>query len=110
MVDVMPPLDVNLQSLISGVDTDLAGDDAIAKVTEARQRARALGDLGDQLVDHYVAAARAARASWSQIGDAMGVSKQAAQQRKGQGKFDRFTDRARKVVVFAEGQARSWRH
>jgi Clp amino terminal domain, pathogenicity island component len=106
----MPPLDVTLESLINSLDSELEEADVLTKVSEARQRARGLAELGDQLVDHYVAAARATGASWSQIGDAMGVSKQAAQQRKGQGTFERFTDRARKVVVYAQDQARTWRH
>jgi hypothetical protein len=103
----MPPLDVTLESLINGLDSELVEADALTKVSEARQRARGLAELGDQLVDHYVAAARAGGASWSQIGDAMGVSKQAAQQRKGGANFDRFTDRARKAVVHAQEQARA---
>ncbi|HYM56420.1 MAG TPA: Clp protease N-terminal domain-containing protein [Solirubrobacteraceae bacterium] len=40
-----------------------------------------LRELGDLLLDRYVQAARAEELSWSQIGDALGVSKQAAQQR-----------------------------
>ena len=55
--------------------------------------------MGDQLVDHYVAVARANGASWSQIGEALGVSKQAAQQRRAGTQFERFTARARNVVV-----------
>ena len=39
------------------------------------------GALGDLVVDHSVRAARAGGRSWSQIGEALGVSKQAAQQR-----------------------------
>lgn len=104
----MPPLDVTLESLITSLDADLAEADALAKVSEARQRARGLAELGDQLVDHYVGAARAGGASWAQIGDAMGVSKQAAQQRKGADPFGRYTDRARQVVVAAVAHARDW--
>src|SRR4051794_1541741 len=101
----MPPLDVTLESLIDNLDAELAEADALAKVGEARQRARGLAELGDQLVDHYVAAARAGGSSWAQIGDAMGVSKQAAQQRKGPAVFERYTVRARRVVVHAQEQA-----
>lgn len=41
------------------------------------------GDLteeADQLLDHFVHAARQAGCSWAQIGEVMGVSKQAVQQ------------------------------
>jgi hypothetical protein len=103
----MPPLDVKLGSLIDSLDAELGEADALTKVGEARQRARGLAELGDQLVDHYVSAARAGGASWAQIGDAMGVSKQAAQQRKGAAQFERYTPRARKVLANAETLARA---
>src|SRR5690348_3913607 len=104
----MPPLDVTLESLINSLDAELDEADVLTKVSEARQRARGLAELGDQLVDHYVTAARASGASWAQIGDAMGVSKQAAQQRKGAAMFERYTDRARHVVVLAQEEARKF--
>jgi hypothetical protein len=83
------------------------------------------------LLDHFVEQARDAGCSWSQIGSALGVSKQAAQQRHtatrsvarrlltrlserprlGRGPlFGRFTDRARAVVVLAQEEARSFNH
>ena len=40
-----------------------------------------LRDQGDELLDRFVAAARQERRSWSEIGDVLGVSKQAAHQR-----------------------------
>jgi hypothetical protein len=49
---------------------------AAASELAGRLRARA-----DELLDSYVDAARASRASWSEIGCALGTSKQAAQQR-----------------------------
>jgi hypothetical protein len=104
----MPPLDVTLESLINGLDDEFGGADALTKVSEARQRARGLAELGDQLVDHYVTAARGDGASWAQIGDAMGVSKQAAQQRRGSAGFERYTERARQVLRLAQEQARSY--
>jgi hypothetical protein len=101
---------MTLQELIEQVDTELPDADALAKVGAAQRRARALNDIGDQLVDHYVAQARANGASWSQIGDALGVSKQAAQQRRAGGQYERFTLRARNVVVRAQDRARALRH
>src|SRR5258706_12178857 len=99
----MTPLDVNLRQLIEQLDADLTGADALAKVTEAQQRARSLTGIGDQLIDHFVSKAREGGTSWSQLGDALGVSKQAAQQRwvPGQTNFSRFTMRARHVVALA---------
>jgi hypothetical protein len=52
----------------------LAGASAMA----ARLRAR-----GDELLDHFVDAARASGASWSEIGCTLGTSKQAAHERFG---------------------------
>src|SRR5690348_15150738 len=99
----MSPLDVNLRQLIEQIDTDLPDGDPLAKVSEARLRARTLAGLGDQVVDHYITAARATGASWSQIGEALGVSKQAAQQRLAAGgRFERFTAKARHVLVVAQ--------
>ena len=106
----MPPIDVDLRLLIEQLDRDLPGDDPLAKVGEARQRARTLADIGEQLVDHFVSQARAQGSSWSQIGDALGVSKQAVQQRWVPPVFRAFTDRSRHVIVLAQERARSLRH
>jgi hypothetical protein len=106
----MTPLNVNLQHLIDAVDVDLPDGDPLAKVGEAQQRARGLADIGDQLVDHFVTKARAAGTPWSQIGDALGVSKQAAQQRWVPPVFQLFTNRARHVIVLAQERARELRH
>jgi hypothetical protein len=106
----MPPLNVNLQELIDQIDTDLPDADPVTKIGEARRRGRTLVDLGDQLVDHYVHAARAQGASWSQIGEALGVSKQAAQQRRADSQLERFTPRARHVLVLAQNGARTLKH
>jgi hypothetical protein len=106
----MTPLNVNLQELIDQIDADLPEAEPVAKISEARLRSRTLVDLGDQLVDHYVHAARQGGASWSQIGEALGVSKQAAQQRRADGQFERYTGRARQVVVAAQDRARTLKH
>jgi hypothetical protein len=106
----MTPLNVNLQELIDQIDTDLPLADPVTKIGEARLRSRTLVDLGDQLVGHYVQAARAEGASWSQIGDALGVTKQAAQQRRADAQFERFTGRARAVIVLAQDRARALKH
>jgi molybdenum-dependent DNA-binding transcriptional regulator ModE len=108
----MAPMDITVGQLIDRIERDLPAADPVARVSEARRRAKILGDVGDALIDHFVQAARRAGASWSQIGDAMGVSKQAAQQRAagGSGRFARFTERARRVVANAQALARDQRH
>jgi ClpA/ClpB-like protein len=105
----MAAFNLSVDDLIRALEQDLPDADPVARVGEARARARALGDLGDQLIDHFIRAARENGASWSQIGDAMGVSKQAAQQR-GTGRFARFTARAAGVVTAAQALARERRN
>jgi ATP-dependent Clp protease ATP-binding subunit ClpA len=79
-------------------------------VRTARHRSQTLTDLGDQLVDHYVSKAKQRGASWTEIGDASGVSKQAAQQRRASTPFDRFTDLNRHSIVLAQEAARTHKH
>jgi hypothetical protein len=76
--------------------------------------AEQVGEVADHLVGHFVDQARRAGASWTEIGQAMGVSKQAAQKRfvpkaaesRGASEYERFTDRARRVVEHAQVAAR----
>ena len=71
----------------------------------------------DDLIGHFVDQARRSGASWTDIGRSMGVTKQAARKRfvpKGPGEandldasqgFERFTPRARNVVMAAHEAA-----
>lgn len=90
---------------------------ALDQLTDAVLTADHLGEVADHLIGHFVDQARRSGASWTEIGRSMGVTKQAAQKRfvaKGetpaldasQG-FSRFTNRARKVVVTAQEEARA---
>jgi hypothetical protein len=106
----MTPLNVNLQRLIEAIDTDLPTAGPVDKVSEAQQRARSLSDIGDQLIDHFVTRARSTGTPWAQIGDALGVTRQAAQQRWVPPVYQRFTNRARHVVVLAQEWVRTLRH
>src|ERR1700761_3572543 len=106
----MSPLNISLTDLIERLDADLPEATALARITEAQLRARTLSDLGDQLVGHYVGKAKQAGASWSEIGDAIGVSKQAAQQRHSPAPFERYTDLNRHSIVLAQEAARTHKH
>lgn len=106
----MTPLNISLADVISRLDRDLPDADALARVSEAHLRSQTLTDLGDQLVDHYVSKAKQGGASWTEIGDAIGVSKQAAQQRRASTPFDRFTDLNRHSIVLAQEAARTHKH
>jgi hypothetical protein len=106
----MSPLNVSLADLIARLDEELPDADDLTRISEAHLRAQTLSDLGDQLVGHYVGKAKQAGASWSEIGDAIGVSKQAAQQRHAPHAFERFTDLNRHGIVLAQEAARTHKH
>jgi hypothetical protein len=75
-----------------------------------------LGDVADHLIGHFVDQARRSGASWTDIGKSMGVTRQAAQKRfvpkaeidldPEQG-FNRFTPRARNVVMAAHNEGKA---
>ena len=106
----MSPLNISLADLIARLDDELPDADNLARISEAQLRAQTLADLADQLVGHYVGKAKQAGASWSEIGDAIGVSKQAAQQRHAPGTFERFTDLSRHCIVLSQEAAREHKH
>ncbi|MFZ0013700.1 MAG: Clp protease N-terminal domain-containing protein [Acidimicrobiia bacterium] len=92
------------------------GDSALQRITEAVIVGARLSELGDDLVGHFVAEARAAGSSWADIGEAMGVTRQAAQKRFVGGRppksrswslFTRFGERPREIVRGAVSVARS---
>jgi hypothetical protein len=100
---------VDLRELIAEVERTVPADAPVERVTKAQNLAYLLADTGEQLVGHFVSAARATGAPWAAIGEALGVSRQAAQQSR-RGVFSRFTDRARHVVVLAQEAARHHRN
>ncbi|MDQ2846827.1 MAG: Clp protease [Actinomycetota bacterium] len=106
----MSPLNISLTDLIARLDWELPDVNDLARISEAQLRAQTLSDLGDQVVGHYVGKAKRAGASWSEIGDAIGVSKQAAQQRHAPAAFERFTDLGRHSIVLAQEAARTHKH
>ncbi len=89
---------------------------ALDHVSAAVRISEYLDDLADSLIGHFVDQARRSGASWTEIGQSMGVTKQAAQKRfvlKGPvqgegiptgpgGKLgERFTDRAKRAQIAA---------
>jgi len=106
---------IRLDDLIEAIKQNHS--DALDQLTDAVLTADHLGDVADHLIGHFVDQARRSGASWTEIGRSMGVTKQAAQKRfvaKGEAPdldasqgFSRFTDRARKVVVTAQEEARA---
>ncbi|MEG3635561.1 Clp protease N-terminal domain-containing protein [Micromonospora palythoicola] len=87
--------------------------DALDQLSDAVMMADHIGDVADHLIGHFVDQARRSGASWTEIGRSMGVSKQAAQKRfvasslDPQEGFQRFTPRARNVVLASQNEAKA---
>ncbi len=118
---------MTLDELIAETRSQTQSQDPVALLENAARQQQELVDLGDKLLDHFVQEARTADCSWSQIGTALGVSKQAAQQRHSPWRSlidkvvggvetaigqmgKRFTPGARRVVVLGQEEARALRH
>jgi hypothetical protein len=115
----VPPT-VRLDDLIDAIRK--VHDDELEQLTSAVVAADHLGDLADHLVGHFVDQARRSGASWTEIGRAMGVTKQAARKRflpKVPGDaagldadrgFSNFTPRAKNVLMVAHNEAQRAGH
>ena len=77
MEDSMP----TLEELIGLVEDISPGADPRQSLTDAIIVSGRITDLADDLVGHFVELAREAGATWAEIGECMGVSKQAVQKR-----------------------------
>ena len=118
-----PP--VRLDELISYVKGQEGT--ALDHVSAAVRISEHLDELADHLIGHFVDQARKTGASWTEIGQSMGVTKQAAQKRFvpratdadwqslladafHAHPFSRFTERARRTVKAAQEEARELGH
>ena len=103
---------MTLDELISSVTSGQPDGSPLDHVGGATALASHLDELGDHLVGHFVDQARKSGASWTQIGQSIGVSKQAAQKRfvGSDSSMDRFTNRAKVVMLRAENEARDRGH
>src|SRR3954447_3446075 len=103
-----------IESIVAQIDAEIA-DSSLERLGAAAAIAEDLRELGDSVVNRYVQAARADQRSWSQIGAALGVSKQAAQQRfvaqpLAAAAWPGLTEAASNVVTRAVEEARLLRH
>jgi Clp amino terminal domain, pathogenicity island component len=109
-------------ALIEAVEARRAAG-ALAGIEQAVTVAGELGALSDRLIGYYAERARAEGCTWAQIGAAIGISRQAAQQRFGTraaalglpdleqaGGLQRLAPRARDALFTAERHARQLRH
>src|ERR1700739_3959913 len=110
MTEFPVPLD-NLIAYVKGLHPD---GGPLENVSDAFAVSTQLDEQADALIGYFVDRARRSGLSWSQIGGALGVSKQAAQKRFGPARapaelmlegapnpFSRFTDRAVRVIAAA---------
>ena len=96
----MPP---NLSALIEEVEQTAPSPDPLDLLATASSHVQELTDLNDALLSHFVDRCRRSGHSWAEIGQSLGVTRQAVQQRfTGQKReprgYERFTDRARNVI------------
>ena len=77
----MAPLPARLDELVAYVRDEHPDGDVLGHVATAVAVSERLGELADHLIGHFVDEARRAGASWTDIGQSMGVTKQAAQKR-----------------------------
>ncbi len=108
-----------VQTLVTSIEEDEL--DPIGQLRAAAVLGSELSSVSDEVVNHFVEKAREEGHSWTEIGDVLGMTKQAAQQRFRLRWFDRlvggrsvpwmrYTDRARRVVRNAVGEALSLNH
>ena len=127
--DVMADAPIDVERMARWVRGRTRGCSELERLGLAVNVGTDLDRMRDQLVDLFVEEARRAGASWSQIGERLGVTKQAAHQRHGarprlfdgrrrrsqnegerNGPFRRLTEGARHVLVVAQEEARRLGH
>lgn len=110
----------SLAELIQTVQDRSADQDALTRVATAAEVTGDITNKADLLLGHFVAAARQAGCSWAEIGTALGVTKQGAQQRfvdreetvprDDEHFLLRYTSRARAGVARARDEALEMGH
>jgi hypothetical protein len=73
--------DLDLDQIIATIDAAQTAGEPLEQVSAAREVAARLEAFAHHVVAHYVDEARRHGASWTDIGTALGVTRQAAQQR-----------------------------
>jgi hypothetical protein len=90
-------------------------EDPLLQLSAASETAAELDDLGDALLNHFVDRCRRSGRSWAEIGEHLGVTRQAVQKRffdpSGPGvALDRFTERTRAALGHTQDAARTLGH
>jgi hypothetical protein len=108
----------SVQEVVHLVESETEDGQPLGRLRAASSVVQDLADVGDAALSYFVEQARHAGHSWSEIGEALGVSKQAAQQRQtirlspglSAPTFERFTPRAHNAVSAAKEIARACGH
>jgi len=110
-------LPVSMEQMTEAVASAAAEDTALSRVAAAARASIELGTLADAVLDRFVRDARESGRSWTEIGAALGVSRQAAHLRFNDRSEmhahpwpEHFSDRAREVIAAAAESARGLGH
>src|SRR3982751_5613507 len=76
---IQPTSPIQLGTLIDAIKK--VHSDVLDQLQDAVIAASHLGEVADHLIGHFVDQARRSGASWTEIGQSMGVTKQAVQKR-----------------------------
>src|SRR5438270_4449495 len=97
--------EVSLDELITAVRSAAPEAGALDQLSAAVSLSVVLSETADALLEHFVEACRRDGHTWTDIGTALGVTKQAAQKRFVGGSMERFTLRAKHVIEAAAAMA-----
>lgn len=100
---------MTLSALIEDVESCSPSSEPLDLLATAASTVEEVTDTADALLSHFVDRSRRAGHSWTEIGTALGVTKQAVQKRfTGERReprgWERFTERARNVVATHAGE------
>jgi hypothetical protein len=107
-----------LGELIDAIEQLHPDGNPLKRLTDAVIIGQRLDELADHLIGHFVDRARHSGASWTEIGQSMGVTKQAAQKRFTDNasetldvsQFARFTPKARSATAASQQEALKLQH
>ncbi|HEY3007099.1 MAG TPA: Clp protease N-terminal domain-containing protein [Micromonosporaceae bacterium] len=117
-------MEPRLDDLVADVRNGRPDAGPLGHLSDAVLAAQRLGEVADALIGHFVDEARRSGASWTEIGQSLGVTKQAAQKRfvargvatdvVGGGvateALARFTEAAQRAIVASQEEARRTGH
>jgi hypothetical protein len=110
---------LSVEDFVNRVKTRHPDGDELVHLGDAIAMTELLEEISDQLIGHFVDAARNAGVTWAEIGKRMGVTRQAVQKRfvsrpdaiAALGDvYDRFTPRAKKAIEASDDEARNAGH